>query len=96
MLKATIGGVILEIWFTPSFNIKTTSKDLEFQLRNLELEVYDLWSGRLRKVKATKGLIEAYLIVDKLSLLVPELNIKITEGPELPSETGTEENPALH
>jgi hypothetical protein len=97
MIKATIGGEPLEIWFTPSFNIKTTNKEIDFQLRNLELEVFDLWSLRSRVVKATKGEIEAYLILDKLKDLLPELNIEITEYPELPnSEAGSEDNPTLH
>jgi len=99
MLKAIVGGEELAIWFTPSFNIKTTSKDLEFQLRNLELEVFDLWELRPRKVKATKGINEAFLILDKLQRTIPELKIKIIEQPPLPeylSEAGSEDNPALH
>lgn len=93
-----IGGSEVTIWFTPSFNIKTDDKELEFQLRELDFDVYDLWSGSLRNVKATKGIREAYLVIDRLSDLVPELGIEILEAPELPSELdkGTEENPALH
>ena len=99
-VRATVGGVPVEIWFTPSFNIKTGGDlDLEFQLRNLELEVYDLWELRTRKVKATGGEREAALVLSQLQRLLPELNIKITEAPELPQvapEEQTEENPALH
>lgn len=97
-VTAEIGGDRVEIWFTPSFNIKTNNKELEFQLRGMEVEVFDPWRLRMRKVKATKGLNEAYLVLDYLSELLPELNIKITEYPKppaLPKSAQGTENPAV-
>ncbi|AYP68712.1 hypothetical protein BpsS36_00006 [Bacillus phage vB_BpsS-36] len=98
ILKATVGGVRCEIWFTPSFNIKTTDKTLESLLRTMELEVFDPWEMRMRKMKATKGIKEAYLIIDELKIKVPELRVKIEEAPELPAhyDEGTKENPVTH
>jgi hypothetical protein len=98
-VKAELGGEQLEIWFTPSFNIKTTDKEIEFLLRGMEYEVFDPWSLRMRKVKATKGLNEAYLVLDYLNELLPELKIKITEHPRppaLPKSAQEGENPAVH
>lgn len=97
MIKATVGGERVEIWFTPSFNIKTTSKELELLLRGAELEVFDPWSKLIRTVKATKGEREAYLLLDEYRQLLPELKIKFSEAPEVPSSTvfGTKESPAL-
>ncbi|PEZ47036.1 hypothetical protein CN367_11760 [Priestia megaterium] len=97
MLKADFGGVPVEIWFTPSFNIKTTDKRIELMLRNQEIEVFDPWSKMVRKAKATKSLQDAYLVIEEYRILVPEAKIKITQAPEVPSSTqyGTTENPAL-
>lgn len=97
-VKAELGGERLEIWFSPSFNIKTTDKEIEFILRGMEYEVFDPWTLRMRKVKATKGLREAYLVLDYLSELLPELKIKITEYPKppaLPESVLEGENPAV-
>lgn len=95
MVKATVGGVGVEIWFTPSFNIKTDSKEFELILRHAEYEVFDPWRMKLRTVKATKGEREAYMVLEHLRLMVPELAVTFKETPELPSsvDQGTEENP---
>lgn len=97
MIKATIGGVGVEIWFTPSFNIKTTDKRIELMLRNQEVEVYDPLRKTVRKTKATKSLIDAYLVLEEYNSRVPELKITFEEKPEIPSskDFGTENNPAL-
>ena len=84
MIKATILGEELEIWFTPSFNIKTTDKRIERILRTLEVNVFDHWETRMRRVKATKGEKEAFLVLLELSYKLPEFKIKITKAPELP------------
>jgi hypothetical protein len=83
MVKASIHGVELEIFFTPSFNIKTTDKRVEQLLRTSEVEVFDPWKMKVRKVKATKGVREAYLVLEHFRVIVPEANIKIHEMPEL-------------
>lgn len=84
-LKATVGGETVEIWFTPSFNIKTTNKTLEVLLRGVELEVFDPWELRMRKAKATKSIRDAYLILEEYRIKVPELKIQFKEVPELES-----------
>ena len=98
VLKATIGGIPIEIWFTPSFNIKTTDKRIELLLRGAELEVFDPWELRKRNVKATKSLRDAYLLLDEYRLLVPEAGITFESVPELPNafEQSTEEYPVVH
>jgi hypothetical protein len=98
VLKATIKGETVEVWFTPSFNIKTTDKDLEMILRNVEMELFDPWKMRVRKVKATKSLIDAYLILEEYQFKVPEMEIEFKQAPELPShyDRGTDEEPVLH
>lgn len=98
VLKATVGGVPVEIWFTPSFNIKTTSKDLEMLLRTVSMETFDPWELRMRKVKATKSIIDAYLVLDEYRVKVPELKITFEQAPELPNhfDNGTDKEPVLH
>lgn len=98
VLKATVGGEALEIWFTPSFNIKTTDKDLEMLLRTVSFEVFDPWEMRTRKVKATKSIKDAYLVLEEYRFKVPEMRIKFKEVPELPNsfDQGTDEEPVLH
>jgi hypothetical protein len=85
MLKASIHGVELEIYFTPSFNIKTTDKRVEQLLRTSEVTTFDPWKMKMRKVKATKGIREAYMVLEHFRVIVPEANIKIHEKPELQS-----------
>lgn len=95
MVKATIGGIGVEIWFTPSFNIKTQSKELEYQLRNLDVEVYDIHAMRRRTVKVTKGEWEAYLVLEQLRLEFPKLKVVITEHPEVETFPSGETNKEL-
>lgn len=98
VLKATVGGKGVEIWFTPSFNIKTDSKDLEVMLRRVEFVTFDPFQTSFRKVKATKSLIDAYLVLVHYSEVVPEVGIVFKQVPELPNsfDKGTEENPVVH
>ncbi|MBL5830872.1 hypothetical protein HV417_02175 [Bacillus sporothermodurans] len=98
MIKATVGSVPVEIWFTPSFNIKTTDKRLELLLRNVSFEVFDPWETRMREVKATKSIIDAYLVLEEYRFKVPEMKITFEEAPELPNsfDQGSEENPVVH
>lgn len=88
----------MEIWFTPSFNIKTTDKKLEHMLRKVEFEVFDPWSLTVRKVKATKSIIDAYLVIEAFQAEVPEVGIKILQAPELPSheDKGSKDYPVTH
>jgi hypothetical protein len=97
MVKANYGGVPVEIWFTPSFNIKTTDKRVEALFRNAEIETFDPWKKRVRKVKPTKSEIDAYLFIEEMKWRVPELKIEITEAPQVPTsvDEGTKENPVL-
>lgn len=85
MVKAKFGGYPLEIWFTPSFNIKTTDKRIEQLIRSLEMEAYDPWEMRTRKVKATRSLRDAYLLLDACKTYVPELEVEIKQAPKLPT-----------
>lgn len=87
MLKATLGGVPVHIWFTPSFNIKTTDKRVEQMMRTVELESFDPWEMRMRKVKATKSLRDAYLVLEEYRVRIPELEVEFQERPELESIT---------
>lgn len=98
VLKAKIGDKELEIWFAPSFSIKTNSKELELMLRSVEMEVFDPWELRFRKVKATRNIIDAYLIIENYKLRVPEMKITIEQAPELPNsfDQGTEFDPVEH
>lgn len=95
MVKATVGGIPVEIWFTPSFNIKTTDKRLEMLLRGVEFETFDPWEMKMRKVRATKSEVDAYLVLSEFALRVPEMKITFEEAPEVPSSValGTEKNP---
>jgi hypothetical protein len=97
MIKAVVGGVPVHIWFTPSFNVKTNEKALELFLRSAELESFDPWEMRMRKVKATKSLHDAFLILEEYRVRVPELKITFEEAPEVPSSValGTKEAPVL-
>lgn len=97
MLKFSIGEVRAEVWFSPSFNIKCTDKRIELMLRNQSLECYDPVSKKVRTVRATRSLEDAYLLIQYYSLLVPEANIQIHEAPQIESSTmfGTDEAPAL-
>jgi hypothetical protein len=85
VLKATVGGVKLEVWFTPSFNIKTSDKALEMMLRTVELEEYDPWKQKMRNVKATRSLNDAYLVLEGYRWRVPTLEITYEQAPEVPS-----------
>lgn len=85
MIKATVGGIPVEIWFTPSFNIKTTSKELEQELRRATLRAYNPWSGSMETVRVTKGLQEAYTFLVQLNEEIPQLKITFSEAPELPA-----------
>lgn len=98
VLKATVGGKGVEIWFAPSFSIKTDSKELEVMLRSVEFETFDPFQLRFRKVKATKSLIDAYLVLFHYSQVVPEVGVVFKQTPELPNsfDEGTERNPVLH
>jgi hypothetical protein len=97
MIKAEVLGVPVHVWFTPSFNIKTSDKRLEMLLRTVELESFDPWEMRMRKVKATKSLRDAYLVLEEYRIRVPEAKIKFSEAPEIPSSValGTKEEPVL-
>lgn len=96
-VKATVGGVPVEVWFTPSFNIKTTDKRLEQLLRVAKVETFDPWRKQVRTVKATRSLRETYLVLEEYRLRVPEMKIEIEEHPEVPKNTdkGTDEEPVL-
>lgn len=98
VLKVDFGGVGVEIWFAPSFSIKTDSKELEVMLRSVEVEVFDPWTFKTRKVKATKGIREAYLVIQKYKDKVPEAKIKFLQIPELENSEskGTLESPVVH
>jgi hypothetical protein len=85
MLKAEVMGVPVHIWFTPSFNIKTTDNRLEGLLRTTEVKVFDPWEMRVRKAKATRSLIDAYLVLEEFQYRIPEAKIKFEETPEVPS-----------
>lgn len=98
VLKATVGGEAVEIWFTPSFNIKTTDKSLEMLLRTVSMEVFDPWELRRRTVKATKSLKDAYLVLEEYRHTIPELKITFKQVPEVPNhfKDGTKEEPIVH
>lgn len=98
VLKAKFGEKRVEIWFAPSFSIKTNSKELELMLRSVEMELFDPWELRTRKVKATKSIIDAYLVIEQYKTKVPEMGIVIEQAPELPNsfDQGTELNPVEH
>lgn len=85
MLKLTVQGEGVEIWFTPSFNIKTTSKELEFAVRSWEVDAFDPKQTAIRKVKAQQGEWEAYLLFTEIAIRIPELNIKFKKVPETPT-----------
>lgn len=85
MLKFTIQGEGVEIWFTPSFNLKTTSNELAAELKSFELDVFDIKQTAMRKVKAQQGEWEAYLLFSELALRYPKLNITFEITPELPA-----------
>lgn len=85
MLKFNYGGYPVEIWFTPSFNIKTTDKRIEMLFRNSETDAFDPWKMKVRKVKPTKSEIDAYLFVEEIRMTIPELKIEIEKAPEVPS-----------
>jgi hypothetical protein len=99
MLKFTMGGVPVEIWFTPSFNIKTTDKRIELMLRNTTIETYDPVRKTIRPVRATKSLHDAFLLVEEYKVRVPELDIQYSEVPEVISSIaepeGTADSPIL-
>jgi hypothetical protein len=97
MVKAIYGGIPVEVWFTPSFNIKTTDKRVEMLFRNAEIEAFDPWKKRVRKVRPTKSEIDAYLFIEEMRVRVPELKIEIKEAPPVPTsvEEGTNDNPVL-
>lgn len=84
MVKAEVGGVAVEMWFTPSFNIKTTSKEVEQELRRASLRAYDPWQTRMREVKVTQGEREAYIFLTELKETIPALKVKLIEFPPLP------------
>lgn len=86
MLKATVQGEGLEIWFTPSFNIKCTDREFAIMLRELEMEVFDPYKTKIKRTKIDKSEWDAYLILSQLSVEFPKLKIKITEHPKLESE----------
>ena len=99
MLKATIDGEGLEIWFTPSFNIKSTDRELAHYLRQLEMEVFDPYKTKIKRTKIDKSEWDAYLILAQLSIEFPKLNIKIIEHPKLegePEEKDKEKEPLLY
>lgn len=97
MIKCTFAGVPVQIWFTPSFNIKTTDERIEAMLRNQTVEAFDPWLTLVRPCKATRSLRDAYLVLEHYRLTVPEAKIHFEEAPEVPSSTqfGTEDAPAL-
>jgi hypothetical protein len=98
VLKVDFGGVPVEIWFTPSFNIKTADKRVEELLRRAELEVFDPWEMRRRKARVTKSLRDAFLVIDEYAMKVPELKISFKEAPKVENhfDRGTNESPVLH
>jgi hypothetical protein len=97
MLKFTMGGVPVEIWFTPSFNIKTTDKRIELMLRNQSIETYDPVRKTIRPVRASRSLHDAFLMIEEYKVRVPELNIEYTETPEFKTSVaepeGTTDSP---
>lgn len=82
-VKAEIGGEGLEIWFTPSFNIKCTNAEMAHYIRELDFRVFDPMQTRMRTVKVTQGEWEAYLLLEHLRINFPKLGVKITEHPKL-------------
>jgi hypothetical protein len=97
MVKAICGGKQVEIWFTPSFNIKTEDKRLEMLFRNAEIEAFDPWRKVIRKVKPTKSEIDTYLFIEEMRVRVPELEIEVKEAPPVPTsaDEGAKDNPVL-
>jgi hypothetical protein len=89
-----MGGVRVEIWFSPSFSIKTTDKRIELMFRNQTVEAYDPIQKRVRPCRASRSILEAYMVVEEYKNRVPELNIEIHEAPEMPSSViyETEDN----
>ncbi|MDQ0418609.1 hypothetical protein J2Z48_002812 [Croceifilum oryzae] len=53
MIRANYGGKQVEIWFTPSFNIRTEDKRLEMLFRTAEIEAFDPWQKVIQKVEGT-------------------------------------------
>lgn len=88
MLKFTFGGVPVEIWFSPSFNIKTTDKRIEMLFRKTSITTYDPITKQFRLVKPTNSELDAYLYLEELKIRVPELEIDIKESPSIPSSQG--------
>ncbi|MBD1224803.1 hypothetical protein [Virgibacillus halodenitrificans] len=97
-LKAEIGGSPLEIWFSPQFNIKTQDKRIESFLRTITLEVFNPWELRVKNVRATRSIEEAYLILEELRFRMPKLDIQIKQAPELPNsyDQGSDNEPVIH
>lgn len=96
MLKATVQGEGLEIWFTPSFNIKCTDREFAILLRQMEVEVFDPHQTRRRVTKIDKSEWDAYLILAQLKVEFPKLNIQITEHPELDREENDKKEKLLY
>jgi hypothetical protein len=87
-----MGGERVEIWFAPSFSIKTNDKRLDLMFRHQTVEAYDPIQKRVRPMRASKSILEAYYIVEEYKARVPELNIEIEEAPALEDSTVYETN----
>lgn len=66
MMKATIGDQTVEVWFTPSYNIKGTSPEIVHYLRKLSYRTYDPIAGVMRDVRIDKSELDAFLLVQFL------------------------------
>lgn len=97
MLKFEIGGVPVEIWFAPSFSIKTTDKTVEMFFRTTSMTTYDPIEKRMRLVRPSRSEYDAYLYLEELKMRCPEVKIKIKETPPLPTSVaeGTRDSPVL-
>ncbi|QCK84062.1 hypothetical protein E5Z46_18775 [Geobacillus kaustophilus NBRC 102445] len=94
MLKFTFGGVPVEIWFAPSFSIKTTDKRIEMLFRKAKIETYDPLKKKIREVRPSRSEFEAYLYLEEIKNRVPELKIELEEYPPLPTSRDKENKDA--
>jgi len=90
MLKFEIGSVPVEIWFAPSFSIKTTDKTVEMLFRTTSMTAYDPIEKRMRLVRPSRSEYDAYLYLIELKARVPEAKIEIKEAPSIPSSVAEE------
>lgn len=85
MVKANVGEHRIEIWFTPSYNVKCTDKALAHSLRQLSYKTYDPIAGARRIVRIDKSELDAFLLLQHLKFN-SNLKIEFTEIPEIFNE----------